>query len=57
MIVFSIAVPVDLPPELLDWLRRMFKYMRSGLETEGVEPITAEIIHGEDEGDDERTGL
>jgi len=43
MIVFSIAVPVDLPPELLDWLRRMFKYMRSGLETEGFEPITAEI--------------
>ena len=49
MIVFSIAVPVDLAPEALDWLRRMFKFMRSGLENEfGIEPITGEINYEED---------
>ncbi len=50
MIVFSIAVPADLAPETLDWLRRMFQYMRDVLVSKGFEPIAKEIEEGKGNG-------
>jgi hypothetical protein len=52
MIVFSIAVPVDLPPELMTFIRRTVDAIRVYLVHLGHEPITAEIKQEEDRGDE-----
>jgi len=49
MIVFSIAVPVDLPAPVIDWLRRTIHAATMYLTALGHKAIPSEIDYEEDD--------